>query len=204
MMNEREDTMDDFTRLEALLLTSSYADLIARDQYWVETQGLSAADFDHQRNTLLQAKVLVQQDVPLPPPGMKARLLQRQRQKAGLYHRKRWLVAACLTAGSLLVFWLGRNSTPPTEKIVYVPEKVVETIYDTIYEDKLIIEQLPPQIIYRDRILRDTIYLMPVAASELKSGKPELLPIADGQEGTALSRSAKETESLLKILVEVY
>ncbi len=200
--------MDNFTKLEKLLLTKSYEQLTAKEQSWLELQGLTPADFEHQRDTLLRAKAMLQTEVPMAPPSIRASLLEHQRRSVGSGTRQRWLAAASIAAAVAIAFLLGRWSTPEQQMAENVttlaPERVVETIRDTVYQDRTIIEQAPPQIIYRDRVVRDTVYVMPVANVEEGLGRPEVLPITDGREAAAFSRSAKETESLLKILVEVY
>ena len=207
MKDMSEEMMDDFTRLEALLLTTPYDELSAREQSWVEEQGLTPTDFEQQRTALLHSKEMLQADVLMPLPALKARLLRHQQAYYHPYASRRWILAASAAACAVLVFWLGRWSvdTSPTivEKVV-LSEPLVETVRDTIYLDKVVEQRPSPRIIYRDKLIRDTVYLMPYAASNLPAGQPEVLPITDAQAGAVLSRSAKDTESLLKILVEVY
>lgn len=198
--------MDNFTKLETLLLTKSYEELTPEEQSWLELQGLSPSDFEHQRDILLRAKVMVQSEAPRAPQALKTRLLEHQRRAVGGGARQRWYAAAGIAAAVVLAFMVGRWSVEKQQLVerVSVPETIVETVRDTVYQDRLVVEQVPQEVIYRDRLVRDTVYVMPVAAAEEGVVQPELLPIADGREGSTFSRSAKDTESLLKILVEVY
>ena len=71
---------------------------------------------------------------------------------------------------------------------------------DTVFLEKEVL--LPPKIVYRERVLRDTVYVMPVASTAEQP--PEILPTTRQEDLPNFSRNAQQTESLLKVLVEVY
>ena len=202
--------MEAFEHLEQLLLTADYDQLPEQERFWLAENDISPEAFEQQREVLLTSQQLFQSSaVPQPPPQLQQRLARqvRQRQQRARYSQYRSIAASIVlfSLGMLLGGWLFSSST--SEKPVK-EEVVVErpaTILDTVYVERLTTPKNTPTVIYRDRVVHDTIFL-PLAIDSLPVAtlNPEFLPITTPEEVTNFSRNAKETEALLKVLVEVY
>lgn len=187
----------DIERYEALLQQYLYQDLTVADREWVD-QFVQAETYDTARSLLLAAAAQ-RQAVPVlqaPPPispsiddlrsgHLRARILQ-------------WApVLVMLT----LAFFLGRWSAPAVieSKEVMVPGPIQIQI-DTVYEvqEKEVI--LPPRVIWRERIVRDTVFVPQVFATVdtilMSAPNPAL--------ESRLSQSVKASGKVLEVVMEVY
>ena len=105
--------------------------------------------------------------------------------------------------------FIGRWSATMQEVVVEKETQespVSEVVRDTVFVNQIREIQSDPKVIYRDRIQKDTVYIpMPIAnnatAEELAR---DVLSVTTVKDLPELSRNARETEALLKVLVEVY
>ncbi|MEL6971487.1 MAG: hypothetical protein AAFZ63_08820 [Bacteroidota bacterium] len=199
--------MEAFERLEQLLLSGEFSQLSDHDQAWLAEQGINGEAFESQREVLLLSQQLF--DAPrsttssLNTQGqLQQKLDQLRRQRHLRWYRS--AAAVLLFATGLLI---GRSlfaptAVPPTvkeeERLVQPPAPIIDTVYlEHPVEPEL-------KVIYRERVVHDTIYLPAVDGLPVAEVNTELLPVTSPDTGTNFSRNAKETEALLKVLVEVY
>ena len=106
--------MDQYHRLEKLMEEKSFADLSKSEQTWVE-QYITAADYDHQRLTLLAVQSQLLQ-APLPSKQMEDQLMQafRKHHASPVPISSKFLKPLIGIAAMLTIFMLGRWSTSTT------------------------------------------------------------------------------------------
>lgn len=199
--------MENFERLERLLLNKSYQELTPAEADWIASQDVDQEAFNQQREVLRSMKNNLSQKSPLAPSSDVFRNALSFQQKSRLRSRRKvWLVgAAMITIGCFIGHWSG------TVQDTIVLEQAQETPVSNIVRDTIFVNQIreiqsDPKIIYRDRIQKDTVYIsMPVAnnttAEELAR---DILSVTSVKDLPDLSRNARDTEALLKILVQVY
>lgn len=198
--------MEDFEKLERLLLNKSYQELTPLEEHWLSAQGIGREVFQQQKEVLRTMKQYLGRTVPPVPSADLFRDALAVRKRENSRHWKgMWLVATVmLVVGCILGRWFGGGE----EIIIKEGLKALsvrEIIRDTVFvESPQVLD--PPRVIYRDIIQRDTIYISMPIANSISSEElaRDVLSVTSVKEMPELSRNAKETEALLKILVQVY
>lgn len=200
--------MEDFEKLEHLLLNKPYEELTLSEESWLAVQGIGREAFHQQREVLLSMKQHFLSKTPrvVPSPNVFREALAVQRKVRSSRRRSIWLVgSAMLVIGCVIGCWFGaaKESTLP-EVSKTLP--VREIIRDTVFVKQAPQALVPARVIYRDRIQRDTIYIpMPIANSvSTEELARDVLSVTTVKDLPDLSRNARETEALLKVLVQVY
>ena len=199
--------MENFERLERLLLNKSYQELTRSEAGWMASQGIDREAFNQQREVLRSMKNNFSGRGPLAPSSDIFREALSVQRKIGVQSRKRiWLVGAAMIAiGCFIGRWSATvQDTIVLEEVHEVP--VSKIVRDTIFVNQIREIQSDPKIIYRDRVQKDTVYIsVPIAnnttAEELTR---DVLSVTSVNDLPELSRNARDTEALLKILVQVY
>jgi hypothetical protein len=199
--------MEDFEKLERLLLDKSYRDLSPSEESWLAAQGIGREAFQQQREVLRSMQQhFSSKTLQVPPSDVFRDALALQRQARRSSRRSILLTgAAMLVIGCVLGCWLGVVKESPLLEIrKELP--VREIIRDTVFVKQPPQTPAPPQVIYRDRIQRDTVYVpMPIANSaSAEELARDVLSVTTVKDLPELSRNARETEALLKVLVQVY
>lgn len=199
--------IEDFEKLENLLVTKTYTELTDEEVSWMARYGLSEEGFQQQAKLLRTAK----EHLFLSPPSPNIetntfRTALAERKRLSKNNINRWALSTLLI---MISFLLGRWSVGEEQPIVIPTPKATPAeviVRDTIYLEQTTKEVIVPKLIYRDRVQYDTIYLnLPVAAKTYEEAPfREVMSITTVDELPKLSRNAKETEALLKVLVEVY
>jgi len=197
--------MEAFERFEYLLLSTPYDGLSAEDQQWLTKLGVTKVAYAQQREVLLSAReqLRVQGAPPAASPVLREALATRRGALARVRFSKSWQLAAASIIGILVGYGLSFYPARPVEasaEQVRHEQPPVQLRTDTVFLEKEVL--LPPKIVYRERVLRDTVYVMPVASTAEQP--PEILPTTRQEDLPNFSRNAQQTESLLKVLVEVY
>ncbi|MEL7222947.1 MAG: hypothetical protein AAGJ93_16615, partial [Bacteroidota bacterium] len=156
--------MKDFERLEQLLQTKNYEELTALERSFVEGL-MTEASYTAQRELLGNVKQVLPQ-APPPPPALAGNLRKAvTARKTGYNYLHIVGVTAALVAG----FIIGRWSLQPQAAEPHLSSTVSEIatintpiIHDTIYLEKTI-EKVISEYIYREKIIRDTIYIQAFA-----------------------------------------
>ncbi len=199
--------MEDFEKLERLLLNKPYQELTPSEERWLSAQGIGREAFHQQREVLLSMQQhFSSKTLRVPPSGVFRDALAAQRHARMSRLRSIWLVgAAMLVIGCVIGSWFG------AAKEITIPEvrkelPVREIIRDTVFVKQTPQTLAPPRVIYRDHIQRDTIYIpMPIANSvSAEELARDVLSVTTVKDLPELSRNARETEALLKVLVQVY
>ncbi len=194
--------MNEYTRLEKLMVEKPFSDLSQQEKTWVE-QYLSATDYEAQRAIIVSMQ---RATPPLPPRAMEVELMQAFRNHHSsvvaplLPQLGKYLLWASVLTG---VFILGRWSQLP--HIPVTNSAIVNTIYK-IKKDTIYIEKEIPIIRYIKTMLRDTIYIekaneLPIATAD---NNQELMPILEAENLQQYSSRVKDDEDIYKILVDVY
>lgn len=201
--------MEGFERLESLLVTQSYDELSVADQNWLLEQGITRVDYERQAETLRATKDLFTTDQAIPSAALQQRLLQQHQLHATKLRSRRRTRVASLAAAFVLglglgwgIFWATTQVVPEEE--TFTVAEVAKVQKDTVYLDRIVYEQVPPKVIYRDRLIHDTIFITPVASVTQEELQREVLPVTQTDDVPHFSRNAKQTEQLLKLVVEVY
>ncbi|WP_020539181.1 hypothetical protein [Lewinella cohaerens] len=199
--------MENFERLERLLLNKSYQELTPAEVDWIASQDVDQEAFNQQREVLRSMKDNLSRKSPLVPSSDVFRNALAFQHKSRLRSRRKvWLVgAAMITIGCFIGRWSATVQETIVKKEIQEPS-ASEVIRDTVFVNQIREIESAPKVIYRERIQKDTVYI-PMAIANNATAEElarDVLSVTTLKDLPELSRNARETEALLKVLVEVY
>lgn len=199
--------MENFERLERLLLNKSYQELTPAEVDWIASQDVDQEAFNQQREVLRSMKDNLSRKSPLAPSSDVFRNTLAFQHKSRLRSRRKvWLVGvAMITIGCFIGRWSATVQETIVKKEIQDPP-ASEVVRDTVFVNQIREIESAPKVIYRERIQKDTVYI-PMAIANNATAEElarDVLSVTTVKDLPELSRNARETEALLKVLVEVY
>lgn len=195
--------IDDYEKLEQLLLQYPFEELSLAQQEWVG-EFMSEQVYELQRKVLLESQVLLDEKPALPRPDFAALQAQfKQQQPIGLSFFARPIAGyqALLLAMmvGIFVWFLKPVEVQTNTKIVQTIR--VETKTDTLFQEKIIYQE---RLVYKTKIeyvtpTRDTIYIPFANQESYYQDKKEAINNKKPLPG----KSMKELDDLLDFMVRL-
>lgn len=197
--------MNNYEKLENLLLDKNFDELLPKQQTWVQSL-MSTEEYNAQRRVLIESKSILKEKSVLPAgdlASLQSKFKAQHRTSFSSYlnqsiaNYQAFLLAAIV---GIIVWWL--RPTIIKIKTQTNTEIIHQTRVDTVFQDKVIYKE---KIIYKTKKevipIPDTVY-MPFANKEFfykeKENKNDLT------KEKAIGKSMKDMEDLLDFVVKVY